>query len=112
MRKSSETGICFLFCATTIGPIGSADAKAKIDFRTATKIAEMEKLGGKIRDGATVQTTLSGKTLKGKEWSWTFNADGTESSKDNKIAFAEDRYWPRLCKNEYLDDATNGLIGW
>ena len=22
------------------------------------------------------------------------------------------RFWSRLCKNEYLDDATNGLFGW
>ncbi len=109
MRKLNVTAICFLFCTTTFGVTESAYAKAKINFKTATMITEVEKLGGKMMDGATIQTTLSGKTLKGKDWSWTFNADGTESSKDNKNAWTDKGTWhmkgDQLCR---ISTATAG----
>ncbi len=93
MERIRASAILFLFCTTIFGLTETTYAKAKVDFRTAMKIAEIEKLGAKSLDGATIQTTFSGKTLKGLDWSWTFNSDGTESSKANDNSWTDKGTW-------------------
>jgi hypothetical protein len=82
-----------LFSAMSIDATAPVFAKAKINFRSAMMVSDMDKLGGKVMDGATIQKTFSGKTLKGKGWSWTIKSDGAQSSKASDNSWTDAGTW-------------------
>jgi hypothetical protein len=113
MKKLSLAAIGVLFCTASFGLPHAAFAKAKINFKTAMKITEVEKLGGKLADGAAVQTLVSGKTLKGKGWTWTFNSDGTQASRATDKSWDDKGNWHmsgnQLCRISTVAKAATEL---
>ena len=91
--KTRNMVIGFMFCCATVVSPQLADAKAKLDFRTAKTLAELDKLGAKPLEGAAVTSAVSGKTFKTKGWTWTMNADGTQASKASDNSWTDSGTW-------------------
>ncbi|MEM6311012.1 MAG: hypothetical protein AAF754_13295 [Pseudomonadota bacterium] len=64
--------------------LGTASLAQTDEFRKATKVAQIKKMGAQQISGDSIRKIVSGRTLDHPGWTWIFKADGTQTSADKK----------------------------